>query len=309
MEIIAQTTEFHIPHKTAVAIGKFDGIHLGHQKLLGKLLALRERGLRTAVFTFDPSPSVFFGHGTEKELMTVEEKRKKFAQMGVDYLVEYPFCVETASISPEDYVNRILIKQMNVSHIVAGEDVTFGDKGAGNAEMLCKLADAASVHVSIIDKLCHNGREISSTYVREAVCRGDMELAAYLLGQPFFVSGTVQRGNQIGRTIGLPTVNIHPGDCKIMPPNGVYFSTVTYEHQTYYGVTNVGYKPTVEEKRRLGVETFLFDFEEDIYGKDIVVFLHHFTRPEMKFESLNALKEAILRNVAEAKLYFLRNDS
>lgn len=304
MKIISETTEFHIEERTAVAIGKFDGIHLGHKKLLDKLMAAKKLGLKTAVFTFDPSPGVFFGGSEVKELLTKEEKRNRFREMGIDYLVEYPFCKETAAITPEDYVNQFLLKKMNAAYIVAGEDVSFGDKGRGDANLLKMLAQKAGTQVCIIPKLCYEGREISSTYVRDAVLEGNMELATHLLDRPFSVSGRVQRGNQIGRTLGMPTVNIHPEDGKILPPCGVYFSTVVYGHQTFYGVTNVGYKPTVEEKKRMGVETYIYDFCEDIYDKDITVYLHHFERPEVKFDGLDSLKEAIAKNVADGKTYF-----
>lgn len=304
MKIIAGTTEFHIEEKTAVAIGKFDGIHQGHKKLLEKLMDARQLGLKTAIFTFDPSPAVVFGTGEEKELLTKEEKRQRFSDLNVDYLVEYPFSVETAKVSPEEYVKQFLLKKMNAAYIVAGEDVSFGNKGLGDANLLCEIAKHHGTQVHIIEKLCHNGREISSTYVREAVTNGDMELAKLLMDDYFFVSGRVEQGNRIGRTIGMPTVNIHPPKGKILPPNGVYYSTITYEDQLFYGVTNVGYKPTVEGIRRMGVETYIYDFNEDIYGKDIMVRLYHFSRPEMKFDSLDTLKEAIAKNVKEGKEYF-----
>ena len=135
-----------------------------------------------------------------------------------------------------------------------------------------------------------------------------MELVTRLLDEPFFISARVERGNQIGRKLGMPTVNLHPQPQKIMPPNGVYFSTITYGEQTFYGVTNIGYKPTIESKdrstNRLGVETYIFDFDEDIYEKDIVVHLHHYERGEKKFDNLDALKAAIAADVKKGKEYF-----
>lgn len=304
MKIIAGTTDFTIEEGTAVAIGKFDGLHRGHKKLLSEITEARKLGLKTAIFTFDPSPSVFFRGGEGKELMTREEKRICFRQMGIDYLVEYPFHEKTAAVLPEDYVNQFLIHKMNARFIAAGEDVSFGRKGAGNAALLKEIAQKQGVQVRIIRKICHDGREISSTYVREEVQKGNMELAARLLGEPFFISGKVMHGNRIGHTLGMPTVNLHPDEQKIMPPFGVYFSTVTYGQQTFYGVTNIGYKPTVEQKRQLGVETYIYDFDKDIYGKDIMVHLHHYERPEQKFENLEQLKQAIARNVSDGKRYF-----
>lgn len=308
MELICQTTDFKIEEGCAVAIGKFDGIHRGHKRLLKEIFDAKKLGLKTAVFTFDPSPAVFFQGEDVKELMTREEKRIAFAQMGIDYLVEYPFFKETAAVTPEDYVNQFLLDNMNARFIAAGEDVSFGNRGAGNADILCRLATKRGVQVRIIPKLCHNGRDISSTYVRGEVENGNMELVTALLDEPFFISGRVQRGNRIGHKLGMPTVNLHPQTQKIMPPVGVYFSTVTYGEQTFYGVTNIGYKPTVElpdgKANRLGVETYIYDFHEDIYEKDIVVHLHHYERGEKKFESLNALKEAIAADIGRGKNYF-----
>ncbi len=308
MELICQTTDFKIEEGCAVAIGKFDGIHRGHKRLLREIFDAKKLGLKTAVFTFDPSPSVFFQGDGVRELMTREEKRIAFAQMGIDYLVEYPFCKETAAVSPEDYVKQFLLKKMNARFIAAGEDVSFGNRGAGNAELLCEIAQSRGVQVRIISKLCHSGRDISSTYVRSEVEKGNMELVTQLLDEPFFISGRVERGNRIGHKLGMPTVNIHPQPQKIMPPGGVYFSTVTYGEQTFYGVTNIGYKPTVEspdgKTNRLGVETYIYDFDEDIYEKDIVVHLHHYERGEKKFADLDELKAAIAADVKKGKEYF-----
>lgn len=303
MEIIT-TTNFKIQEKCAVAIGKFDGIHLGHKKLLDEIMKARKLGLKTAIFTFNPSPSVFFQKEEAKELMTLEEKRIAFEKMGIDYLVEYPFNKETAGVDPTDYVQVFLLDHMNAAFIAAGEDVSFGAKGLGNAELLKEVAGKSGVSVRIIPKLCHNGREISSTYVREAVSKGDMELVKELMSDYFFISGEVRRGNQIGRTLGMPTVNLYPDEGKIMPPKGVYFSTVTYGQQIFYGVTNVGDKPTVGDKARFGVETYIYDFDEDIYDKKIVVHLHHYERPEKKFENLEMLKQAINANIEGGRAYF-----
>ncbi|MBQ8199484.1 MAG: riboflavin biosynthesis protein RibF [Lachnospiraceae bacterium] len=308
MELICQTTDFKIEEGCAVAIGKFDGIHRGHKRLLREIFDAKKLGLKTAVFTFDPSPAVFFQGDGVRELMTREEKRIAFEQMGIDYLVEYPFCKETAAIAPEDYVNQFLLDKMNARFIAAGEDVSFGNRGAGNAKLLREIASARGVQVRIISKLCHNGRDISSTYVRSEVEQGNMELVTELMDEPFFISGRVERGNRIGHKLGMPTVNLHPQSQKIMPPGGVYFSTVTYGQQTFYGVTNIGYKPTVESPdgaaNRLGVETYIYDFDEDIYEKDIVVHLHHYERGEKKFENLDALKAAIAADVKKGKEYF-----
>lgn len=307
MQIIENTTEFYIPEKTAIAIGKFDGIHRGHKALFGCLREENKKGLKTAVFTFRPSPSVYFGGANMKELTTDAEKRQLFEQMGMDYLVEYPFDSRTAGVEPEAYVVDFLLGRMNGVFIVAGEDVSFGKGGKGDRALLEKLAGEYGFTLRIIPKLMFEQREISSTFVREEVLKGNMERAEALLGTPFFISGTVENGKKLGRKLGLPTANLYPSGDKLLPPNGVYFSVVERRGKRYPGVTNIGCRPTVEDGNRISVETCLFDFSEEIYGEEIRVFLLHFQRPEQKFENVGQLKAAVEQNVKEAKAYFERN--
>lgn len=304
MQIIENTTEFHIPYKTAIAIGKFDGIHRGHKELFGCLEHAREKGLRTAVFTFYPSPAAFFSGHKVKELTTDEEKRILFEQMGIDYLVEYPFCQETADVAPDVYVKEFLLDKMNGSLIAAGQDVSFGKGGKGDRRLLEKLSEEYGFELVIIDKLKYGEREISSTYVREEILKGNMEKAEQLLGEPFFVSGTVENGKKLGRRLGMPTANLYPPRDKLLPPNGVYFSRVIFKGKTYPAVTNIGSRPTIKDGNRISVETYLLDFEKEIYGENIKVELLHFRRPEQKFDGVEQLRLAVNANISEAETYF-----
>lgn len=304
MRLIAGTTMFEIRQKTAVAIGKFDGIHRGHLELLSHILKAKQRGLTSAVFTFDTSPEVFFQKNTSGELMVKEEKRRFFQQLGIDLVIEYPFDDKSAKISPEDYVKKVLLERMNAHLVVAGEDLSFGYRGAGDAALLNRLAREYHFETEIIPKIRENGRQISSTYVREEVLKGDMESAWKLLGRPYEVSGIVCKGNQIGRSIGFPTLNLYPPKEKLLPPNGVYFSKVSIEGSMYEGVTNIGRKPTIGEKQPFSVETHLFDYEKDAYGKFCEIKLLKFDRKEQRFEDLEQLKEAIWQNVFRARQYF-----
>ena len=176
MKIIKDTTEFYIEEATAVAIGKFDGFHCGHQKLLQRMQEQKEKGLATVVFTFVPSPAAFFSKEPEKELTTIEEKRKIFENAGIDYLIEYPFYQEIADMEPNTYIEEVLVKRIHAKCIVAGEDVSFGRRGLGNYQMLEEKAQKFGYDVIIIDKVQYEGREVSSTYVREEVAKGKMEL-------------------------------------------------------------------------------------------------------------------------------------
>lgn len=303
MKIFSNTTEFEIAEETVVVIGKFDGFHRGHQALLEKALSWKEKGKKTAVFTFVPSPAAFFSKEPVKELTTVEEKRQIFAQAGIDYLVEFPFNQEIADMDPDIYIRDVLVKKMNAKVVVAGTDVTFGKKGSGDYKLLCEKATCYHYQVELIEKILYKGREISSTYVREEVRNGNMELVTSLLGTPFHVSGKIVYGKQLGRTIGMPTVNMVPAMDKLLPPNGVYYSYVMYENKRYPAITNIGVKPTVQDTLAMGVETYLYGFSGNLYGEELEVFLLKYKRPEMHFPDFQHLKEQMQQDMREGMVY------
>lgn len=303
MKIIADTTAFTIENETAVAIGKFDGFHIGHQKLLKQLMNYKKDGLQTVVFTFFPSPACLFSKDTFRELTIRKEKRMIFERAGVDVLIEYPFNRETAAIAPKAFIEEILVNKLHAKCIVAGADITFGDKGAGNKELLCSEAEKYGMTIEIIEKVRYHNMEISSTLVRDAVQEGRIEDANRYLGIPYHIFGKVSAGKQIGRTIGMPTVNIYPYEEKLLPPFGVYFSEVDVEGRRYRGITNIGIKPTVTDEKKISVETFLYNFSEDIYGKEICVYLFHYRRPEMRFENIDALKTQMESDIEAGRSY------
>ena len=278
--------------ETAVAIGKFDGIHIGHRRLLEEILC-RRGALAACVFTFDPAPARLFGCPDAKELSTREEKRLLFGRMGVDILVEFPMNRETAALDAEIFAREVLAGQMQARFLAAGTDLSFGAKGAGNAALLRRLGPELGFEVKTIDKICMDGEEVSSTLVRREVEAGDR-----LLGMPYLIAGEVVRGKQIGRTLGFPTVNVLPGKDKLLPPNGVYFSQVRCGDKLYRAISNVGYKPTVTDARVMGVESYLYDFAGDLYGKHIEIYLHGFKRPERRFESVEALGRQLQKDIA-----------
>ncbi|MCM1025480.1 MAG: riboflavin biosynthesis protein RibF [Roseburia sp.] len=302
LEIITGTTDFYLTRETAAAIGKFDGVHIGHRRLLEEILCCKSRGLASCVFTFDPPPAVFFGRSDGKELTTREEKRLLFERLGVDLLIEFPMTAETAAMLPEVFAEEILAKRMNTRLLAAGTDLSFGAGGAGNAALLERLGPELGFTVKTIDKVCLDGREVSSTYLRSRVEEGDMRLAERLMGTAYPIAGRVVTGKRLGRTLGFPTVNLLPGREKLLPPAGVYFSDVQYGGRIYKAVSNVGCKPTVTEEGVTGVESYLYDFQGEIYGEEILVFLREFWRPERRFESLEALKRQLEQDVAEGAL-------
>lgn len=306
MKIISNTTDFKIPEKTAIAIGKFDGAHIGHKKIFEKLMKAKAQGLKTAVFTFDPSPVAFFTDMNVPELFTKEEKRDYFEKMGIDYLVEYPFNKDTAAVEPRDYIEDYLLNKMNGAYIIAGEDVSYGKKGLGDGKLLIEMSNELDFKVDLIKKVTLDGVEISSTYARDEVKNGNMENATRILGEPYSITGTVMSGKKLGRTLGMPTANMYPSKDKLLPPNGVYFCKIEIvdTKEVYCGVTNIGSRPTVEDGNRISVETFLLGFDGDLYEKKICVSLVHFKRPEMRFSSVEELQKMVLRNIQDAREFF-----
>ncbi len=301
MKIITRLDELNINEKTALAMGKFDGIHLGHKKLLNMILDQKQDGLKATVFTFEPSPEEFFVGHTVRQLFTREEKRRAFEKMGIDILIEFPLTAATAATPPEDFVRNILVEDLKAVYIAAGTDVSFGDKGRGDQYLLRNMSKELGFELCLIDKVMLDGQEVSSTRVRNVVADGDMPMVKRLLGNDYSVSGIVEHGKHLGTTIGVPTVNVLPTDNKLMPPFGVYKSTVIIDEKSYSGMTNIGRKPTVSDSNKVGVETYIYDFDEDVYGKYIEVRLLEFMRPEMKFDSVELLKAQIHSDIETAR--------
>lgn len=303
MKIIRDTLEFALKEPTAVTIGKFDGVHLGHRKLLGEILNKRPE-LTACVFTFDPPPAVLFGRSDGKELTTREEKRRLFESLGVDVLIEFPLTKKTAAMEPETFVREILAQRLNVRFIAAGEDLSFGNRGAGDAALLQRMGAELHIETQIIEKLRLEGEQISSTRVRAAVEASDMPLAEKLLGAPYSVLGEIVHGNRIGRSLGFPTINLLPAPTKLLPESGVYFSRAIVDGRTYNAITNVGCKPTVEDRQVMGVETYLYDYEGDLYGRTALIELYRFSRPEQRFENLQALQRQLQQDIRNGADYW-----
>ncbi len=311
MKVIAGTREFQIKEPTVVTIGKFDGRHKGHQKLLREMLALKEqKGLSTAVFTFDMAPAGVVSGKNQSLITTNQERRNNMEKMGIDYMVEYPFDQQVARMLPEEFVAEILAGRMSARAIVAGTDCGFGYKRAGNADLLKRLGSVHGYETVIIEKEQDEHRDISSTYVREQLGAGNIGKANELLGEPYAIHGEVVHGNHIGAPVlGFPTANLLPPPEKYLPRFGVYVSRVLVDGRYYGGVTNIGRKPTITGENPVGVETFILGLGEnpDIYGKNIEVQLLDFDRPEQRFAGLDALKERIELDKQYAEEYFRKH--
>ncbi len=301
MEYIKNTIEFQITEPTVISLGKFDGIHRGHECLMEYLAKKRQQGLKTVIFTFDIPPKLKVEKEYEAKVLTTnDEKMHVFEQHGIDYLVECPFTPEIMHMEPEDFV-AMIVERLQVKDIVVGTDFRFGYKRRGDYRLLQKLASVYGYEVEVVEKVQDNGRDISSTFIREEIFAGHIEKANDLLGYHYFVQGIVVHGNKIGRTLQMPTANLVPPEEKLLPPFGVYVSRTFIDGKYYGGISNVGCKPTIEGENPIGVETNLFDFDADIYGKEIKVEFLKPVRREMKFQSLEELKAQMQKDVSYGK--------
>lgn len=303
MEYIANKVDFQYKN-TAVALGKFEGLHRGHQLLFQELKRFGNMGMKSVVFTFDISPKQFISGETSHVIYTKEERNFLLDKIGMDVVISYPF-QELRSLSPEEFVKNILVDRLDAKAIVVGEDFCFGYQRAGNVQLLKKLSKIYGYELKVIKRLQYKEDYISSSRIRKALLDGDLTLANQMLGYPYTFVGTVCHGRRIGHTIGIPTANIIPDENKYLPTHGVYVAQVQVEDEEkqYYGICNIGVKPTIEQGLCPSVETYMFDFQKDIYGKGIVVSLLQFVRPERKFKSVEELATQIYQDAAFGKKY------
>jgi riboflavin kinase/FMN adenylyltransferase len=312
MEYITGRTDIKL-HNSAVSLGKFDGIHRGHQLLLNKILEQKEQGLQAVMFTFMYHPDNLFSDKEIDTIYTEEEKWYLLEQSGLDVLVSYPFTEETASMEPESFIKDILIEKLDAKMIVVGSDFGFGHNRRGNVAMLKELSGVYGYElvvydkIKIYDKIKMEDQVISSTLIRNEIIEGHMETANTMLGKPYTLIGEVQHGRKIGRTLGFPTVNLIPPAHKLLPPKGVYASITTINGLKYPGITNIGYNPTVGMTPEPRVETYIFDFDEDLYGASIEVSLYAMERKETKFDSLEELKAQMQKDISFGRDYFSKH--
>lgn len=300
MEYIAATTEFKLSN-TAVTIGKFDGLHLGHRQLLDLTVKYKEQKLTAVVFTFLLHPYCLLSDRDFELIYTEEEKRVKLKRLGMDVMISYPFCRETKDMEPEDFIRNVIKDKLDARVLIVGEDFRFGRNRRGDIAMLRQFEAECGYRLIACPKKVWNKQIISSSIIRNMIKDGRIEEANAMLGHAFSISGEVVHGRRLGRTIGIPTVNLVPPDMKLLPPCGVYASRIYAGGIYYNGVTNIGYKPTVGGEERIGVESHIFDMDKDLYGSRIEVELISFIRPEQKFATLDELSARMKEDIMIAK--------
>ena len=293
--------------KTVIALGFFDGVHRGHGALLRKAAERAgELNAAPAVFTFDRSPKEFVT-GKPVLLINSNDDRRDIIRRvyGIQRVIFAPFDREMMTMPWQDFITELLVKQYGAVHLVAGHDYRFGHKNEGTVERLREKCRELGLGCDIIPKVELEGITVSSTYIRTLLEQGDVDRAALFLGHPHCLSHTVRHGQRLGRTIGIPTVNLAVPAHVLTPERGVYITRAFLpDGRSCPGVTNVGTRPTVTEGDTVSVETYLLGFDGDLYGQTVRLDFYKRLRGEVKFPSLEALRQEILRNVAETEAYF-----
>ena len=288
--------------KQGIAIGTFDGLHLGHVEILKKLIKYcNENGLESLVYTFSNHPRAISSvNTTPKRLISLEHKIEVIESLGVDNLVLVEFDHAHRAIEPDVFIEDFLVGKLNAQWIIVGEDFRFGKNASGNVSYLKEHAENRSFEVEIVKHIKHGESKISSTNIRKLLFDGEVAKANLLMGRRFSISGNVIPGRQVGRKLGFPTANIKNCPEMTLIKSGVYLTEIICEGETYLSVTNVGDNPTFEG-REYSVETHIIDFDKDIYGKYAVVQFIERIRDEIKFESVDKLILAIGADVEKAK--------
>lgn len=279
--------------ESVVTVGTFDGIHLGHKKIISDLQEIKNRkNLRSVVVTFDPHPQLILKnkHHAIKLLSTKEEKLEKFKELGVDLVYILNFTKEFAEISAEDFFKRYLIEKTGLTDIVLGYDHNFGKNREGNFESLKEFGGKYGFGVHKVDEFKINGDRVNSTTIRNFLTEGNVSKASFLLGDNYYFSGKVIYGDKRGSSIGFPTANIEPlSEHKLIPKNGVYFVRAEVKEKKFFGMMNIGNRPTIAENTEIFIEVNLFGFSENIYGETVKIEFIEFLRDEKKFSSLEEL--------------------
>jgi riboflavin kinase / FMN adenylyltransferase len=301
MEIIRDLDSLKPYSFPVVALGNFDGVHVGHQTILRAAIErARAAGGSALAVTFDPLPAkVLNPNRAPRLILTPEDKHELLRGFGLDGVIVLTFSRELSMVPAEAFVREYLRRRIGARIVVVGHNVSFGHARAGNAEVMRRLGAELGFETNVIGPIERDGIVVSSTQVREMIAMGDMKRTAILLGRPHFLRGPIVHGRERGRTIGFPTANIQ-SRTECLPPDGVYATRVVMEEGSYPSITNIGMRPTFGEPER-SIEAHIFDFDRDIYGREVKLEIAERIRPERKFESAQALAAQIASDLRRAK--------
>ena len=306
MKIYHSIQEFSSKAKTIVTLGTFDGVHKGHKSILQKLTnSSTSSGCESVVLTFFPHPRMVLQQNSDLKLLnTMDEKAELLEKEGVQHLIIHPFDHAFSRLTAEEFVKDILVDSLNICKIIIGHDHRFGRNRTANIDDLIRFGNEYGFEVEKISALEIDEVSVSSTKIRNALLEGNVEKANDYLGYPYFINGTVVEGKKLGRTINFPTANIQvKEDYKLIPANGVYVVSSVINGKTVQGMMNIGTRPTVSGTGRT-IEVHYHDFDANLYGRDIKVSFHHRLRDEVKFESVDALKQQLEKDRGQSLDYF-----
>ncbi len=289
---------------TAVALGNFDGVHLGHQELIRRAVERAQaEGLKSAVFTFSNHPKDLLPKEKKvKNILSKRDKEQIIESLGVDYLFNIPFTREIMTMSPADFVEKLLLRKFEMKAAFCGFNYHFGFKAQGNPEVLRQMGGERGFDVTEMPAYKIKGEIVSSSLIRTLIASGQVEKCETYMGRNYYIGGEVVVGNRLGKKLGFPTSNLVIDPSMVTPPNGVYVTYCDYNGVRYPSVTNVGIKPTIGHYNK-NVETHIFNFDKELYGKQITVEFLKKTRDEVKFDSIRELSEQIVRDCREAKSF------
>lgn len=306
MNVYSNLDALAVKTSTACGMGNFDGVHLGHQRLINELVTRADKeGLESFVITFEPHPSKILCPKEAPPLITsLEQKRKIIESFGVKNLLLIPFTKKFSQMSYEEFINRILIEKLNAKLIVVGYNFQFGRGGKGTAEKLKSIGEQKGFETLIVPPVTVNGRIISSTLIRSMIERGEVKEAKALLGRPFSIRGKVVKGEALGRKLGFPTANVFLSPQIIKPAFGVYAVLVSRDGKIHRGVANIGQKPTFKNRKgacNVTLEVHIFDFEQQIYGEEIEVYFIERIREEKPFHDVESLAFQVKNDIMKAR--------
>jgi riboflavin kinase/FMN adenylyltransferase len=308
LKIFSSIEKFTSGKKTIITIGTFDGVHVGHKKIIDRVVSnAAECDCESLILTFFPHPRmVLNGQDGIKLLNTLDEKKTLLEKAGLQNLIIHPFDEAFSRLTAEEFVKSVLVEHLNIQKIIIGHDHRFGRNRDAGIEDLIIFGKTFGFEVEQIPAEEIDAVSVSSTKIRNALSEGQMELANTFLGYNYFLSGTVMMGKKLGRTIGFPTANIQISEeYKLIPKKGVYVVKGHVDGTSVYGMMNIGHNPTTGWEK-LSIEVHFFDFDRDIYGQPISVSILHYLRPEHKFDSLDALKQEIIQDQSNALAFLSR---
>ena len=304
MKLFNNIDEIHISEGTCVALGNFDGVHLGHRRIIRDTVRkAEEKGLKSAVFTFSSHPrSIIEGVKPVKSITTQAEKAALLEELGVDYIVNVPFTREILTTDAKTFIDYYLVEKLKMKEVFCGFNYRYGYRALGDTKLLRIEGSRRGFKVNVVQPVTVDGDIVSSTLIRGLIKSGEMEEAKKFLGRTYCIGGEVVVGNQIGRTIGFPTLNLTIDEDMVTPPNGVYITNCIFFRENHPSITNIGVRPTIGSFKK-NVETHIFDFNQDLYGEKIKVEFLKKVRDEVKFSNLNQLSDQISADCKEARSY------